>query len=56
MAPLSMGEDDFVAWTAARTTPQPPNKGTIVRANQGRSTRPLDHLRQVEICPNRCAA
>lgn len=56
LAPLTMDEDDFVAWASARTTPRPPNYVEIVKANMGRPETPLLLLKRMEIGPNRCSA
>jgi len=53
---LSLAEEEFVSWAAARATPRPPNYVEIVRANLGRSTLADYQLAALESGPNRCAA
>ena len=53
---LSLGEDDFVAWAAARVSPRPPNYEEIIRANMGRPRLSFDELARLEVGPNRCSA
>ena len=53
---LSLPEQEFVSWAAARATPRPPNYVEIVRANMGRSTLADHQLAGLETGPNRCAA
>jgi len=53
---LSLPEEEFVSWAAARATPRPPNYVEIVRANMGRSTLADYQLAALESGPNRCAA
>ena len=56
LAPLSMGEAEFVAWAASRTADRPPNYVEIVKANMGRPETPFELLRRLEVGPNRCSA
>lgn len=53
---LRLGEDEFVDWAAARSTPRPPNYVEIIKANMGRPESPLGVLQQLEMGPNRCSA
>lgn len=55
LAPLSMGEEEFVAWAVAQATPRPPSYVAIVEANRFEQTLDLGELAALEVGPNRCA-
>ncbi len=56
LAPLGYGEEQFVAWASARSTPRPPNYVEIIKANMGRPEMPIATLQRLEAGPNRCSA
>jgi glyoxylase-like metal-dependent hydrolase (beta-lactamase superfamily II) len=53
---LSMNRQQFVATTAGRAVPRPPNAEVIVAANREGGLLPLDEVLGLETGPNRCAA
>jgi glyoxylase-like metal-dependent hydrolase (beta-lactamase superfamily II) len=56
LAPLSLPEEEFVAWATERSTPRPPNYAAIIRANAAGSELPPSVLSRLELGPNRCSA
>jgi len=56
LAPLSLPEEEFVAWATERSTPRPPNYAAIIRANAAGAELPAAVLGGLELGPNRCSA
>ncbi len=56
LAPLSLAEEEFVAWATARSTPRPPNNAEIIRVNAAGAELPAALLGALELGPNRCSA
>jgi glyoxylase-like metal-dependent hydrolase (beta-lactamase superfamily II) len=52
---LSLDEEGFVAWAAARATPRPPNYVEIVKTNMGRAHHSHRSAAHLEAGPNRCS-
>lgn len=55
LQPLTMAEEEFVAWAVAQATPRPPSYVAIVDANRFEQTLNLGELAALEVGPNRCA-
>jgi glyoxylase-like metal-dependent hydrolase (beta-lactamase superfamily II)/rhodanese-related sulfurtransferase len=55
LAPLSLVEDDFVAWASARATRRPPNYELVVKTNMTGTSLSAELAAELEAGPNRCA-
>ncbi len=56
LPPLSLDENQFVAWATDRVMDRPPNYVKIIQANMGRSPAHPGELALLEAGPNRCSA